>query len=112
LRRTEVVLVTVDDDGPVAVRRPNLLGAILLKGRVLMKKREGKFASDRQDLIRLLAYVENPRDLAADLSRAERGWLRGAEEAIDFDDGSLLELFPRETIIRARQALRLLVQAA
>lgn len=111
LRRTEVVLVSLDGAEPVAVRRPNLLGAILIKARVVTKKREEKYLSDRQDLIRLLSYVDDPRGLAADFGRGERGWLRDAEGAIDIDDVALSDLFPEQTLTRARQALRLLVQA-
>ena len=112
LRRTEVVLVSLAGAEAVAVRRPNLLGAILLKARVLAKRRDGKFLSDRQDLVRLLGYVEDPRGLAADLSRSEQGWLRSVAEEIAFEDGSLTELFPEETLLRARQAFRLLTQAS
>ncbi len=53
-------MVSLDGGEPVAVRRPNLLGAILIKARVLVKKRDGKYESDRQDLIRLLTYVDDP----------------------------------------------------
>jgi hypothetical protein len=91
------------------VRRPNLLGAILIKARVVVKKREGKYESDRQDLVRLLTYVEDPRGLAADMSRKEPGWLRDAQAAIDFEDPVLSAQFPGESLDRARQALRLLV---
>lgn len=110
LHRTEVILVSVDGAEPVAVRRPNLLGAILLKARVMMKRREGKFVSDRQDLIRLFGYVDDPRALAADLTSAERRWSRDAEDTIAFADPALAELFPQATILRARQAFRLLIQ--
>lgn len=111
LHRTEVVLVSLDTAAPVAVRRPNLLGAILIKARVVVKRRKGKFSSDRQDLIRLLGYVDDPRALGADLTRKEKEWLRDAEGPIGFDDRSLAELFPAPTLLRSRQALGLLVQA-
>jgi hypothetical protein len=110
LHRTEVVLVSLDGEEPVAVRRPSLLGAILIKGRVVAKRREVKYFSDRQDLIRLLTYVDDPRALAADVTRTESKRLRLAETAVDFEDPSLAELFDRETLGRARQALRLLAQ--
>jgi hypothetical protein len=110
LRRTEVVLVSFEGEEPVAVRRPNLLGAILIKARVVVKMREGKYESDRQDLVRLLTYVEDPRVLAADMSRKEPGWLRDAQAAIDFEDPVLSAQFSGESLDRARQALRLLAQ--
>jgi hypothetical protein len=110
LHRTEVVLVSLDGADPVAVRRPNLLGAILIKARVVVKKRERKYESDRQDMIRLLTYVEDPRALATDLGRKEPRWLRDAEGAIDFEDEALLDLFPAEVLSRGELALRLLAQ--
>jgi hypothetical protein len=110
LRRTEVVLVQIADSPPVAVRRPNLLGAILIKARVVAKRRKEKFDSDRQDLIRLLGYVEDPRGLAREeqLKGSEKKWLRDAEAALNFDDPELAELFPADTFERARQAFLLL----
>jgi hypothetical protein len=110
LRRAEAVLVSLDGAGPVAVRRPNLLGAILIKARVVVKKREGKYASDRQDLIRLLTYVDEPRALAADMSRKEPRWLHEAEGALGFEDQGLPVLFPVGVLERAQQVLRLLGQ--
>jgi hypothetical protein len=59
LRRAEIVLVSLDGADPVAMRRLSLLGAILIKARVVTKRRDGKYPSDRQDLIRLLGYVED-----------------------------------------------------
>lgn len=110
LRRTEVVLVSFEGEEPIAVRRPNLLGAILIKARVAVKKREGKYESDRQDLVRLLTYVENPRVLVADMSRKEPGWLRDAQAAIDFEDPVLSGQFREGSLDRARQALGLLAR--
>lgn len=110
LHRTEVVLVSLDGAEPVAIRRPDLLGAILLKARVVAKRREDKFQSDRQDLIRLLAYVEDPRVTAADMGEKERGWLADVERDLAFDDASLLELFPAQVLDRARQALALMTR--
>ncbi|HVW47122.1 MAG TPA: hypothetical protein VHA76_08715 [Solirubrobacterales bacterium] len=110
LRRTEVVLVSLGGREPIAVRRPNLLGAILIKARVVVKKRKGKFESDRQDLVRLLSYVDDPRTLRAELSRKEPAWLRDAEAAIDFDDPDLAAQFRGDGVARARQALGILAQ--
>jgi hypothetical protein len=110
LKRTEVVLVRLESSPPVAVRRPSLLGAILIKSRVVGKRRKEKFHSDRQDLIRLLSYVEDPRALAKDggLKSSERKWLRNVERALSFDDPDLAGVFSPPTIERSRQAFRLL----
>lgn len=110
LRRTEVVLVSLDSSPPVAMRRPTLLGAILIKARVVAKRRKEKFDSDRQDLIRLLSYVEDPRGLARDeqMKSSERKWLRDIEATLDFGDPIFAALFPVAVLERARQAFRLL----
>jgi len=78
LSRTEPVLARLGNSPPVIVRRPSILGAILIKARVVAKRRKEKFDSDRQDLIRLLTYVEDPRALAREeqLKASERKWLR------------------------------------
>jgi len=113
LLRTEVVLVRLAGSPPVAVRRPSLLGAILIKARVVAKRRKDKFQSDRQDLIRLLGYPDDPRALARDeqLKSSERKWLRNVEGALDFDDPALAATFRSDTLERARQAFRLLSRA-
>lgn len=113
LSRTEVVLVHLADSPPVAVRRPSLLGAILIKARVVARRRKEKFHSDRQDLIRLLSYVEDPRALAREeqLKPSERKWLRNVHAALNFADSGLAAVFPLDTLERARQAFRLLSSA-
>jgi hypothetical protein len=110
LRRTKAVLVSLGGAPPVAVRRPSLLGAILIKARVVAKRREEKFGSDREDLIRLLSYVEDPRGLAGDerLKSSEKRWLRDVEELLDFGDADVAALFSTAVLERAQQAFRLL----
>jgi hypothetical protein len=110
LWRTEVVLVSLSDSPPVAVRRPSLLGAILIKSRVVSKRRKEKFDSDRQDLIRLLSYVEDPRGLAGDgqMRSSERRWLLNVEAALNFEDPTWTALFPVIALERAQAAYRLL----
>jgi hypothetical protein len=82
LARTETVLVRLD--GREFELRPTLLGAILIKPRSLAKHRDPD--AQREDLLLLLSLVEAPRDLAAQMKRTERGWLRGAEERLRFDE--------------------------
>jgi hypothetical protein len=105
-----VVLISLGGAPPVAVRRPSLLGAILIKSRVVANRRKDKFASDREDLIRLLSYVEDPRRLADEeqLKISEKRWLRDVEEPLDFDDTGVATLFPAAVLERAQQALRLM----
>jgi hypothetical protein len=112
LRRSETVLVGLDERPAVPVRRPNLLGALLIKARVVAIEREEKFDSDRQDLVLLLSLVEDPRALAANdgMKNTERGWLRKVEEKIGFRDPYLGRLFPPATVTRAEQAFKLLTE--
>jgi hypothetical protein len=111
LNRSEVVMVSLDGGPAVPVRRPSLLGAILIKARVVAKKRKKKFDSDRQDLVLLLSLVDDPRALAVEgkIKESEKKWLRSIEEKLDFFDPLLSELFPPEKLERAVQAFRLLI---
>ena len=110
LGRTETVLVSLDGAPPRKLRRPNLLGAILIKARVVAKERPEKFDSDRQDLIRLLSYVEDPRGLAAQegLKGSEKKWLRKIEKKLDAADPTVAQLASPDVVERAHQALALL----
>jgi hypothetical protein len=108
LARAEVVRVSLDGGEPVEIRRPSLLGAILIKARVV-KRRRDKFESDRQDLIRLLGFVEDPRVLAGELKGNEKKWLREVGASLAFDDGALSDLFSVAELLAAEQAYLLLV---
>lgn len=61
------------------LRRPSLLGAILIKARAV-DVAPGEATKHRGDLAFLCGLVADPRALAADLSRSERGWLRDRKE--------------------------------
>lgn len=110
LARTEIVRVSLDGGPAVKLRRPSLLGAILIKARVLAKQRD-KFESDRQDLIRLLSFVENPRALAEaeELTKSEKRWLRDIEPLLAFEDTAMADVFPGGEVPLAEQAYRLLI---
>jgi hypothetical protein len=110
LVRTEPVLVRLADSPPVVIRRPTILGAILIKARVVARRRKDKFDSDRQDLIRLLTYVEDPRALAQaeEMKPSERKWLRNISAALAFNDPALQALFGGGRLERAEQAFQLL----
>lgn len=75
LQRAELVTVVVGGR-EFSLRRPSLLGAILIKARSLMKHADPD--SQREDLLRLLAMVEDPRASAAERRLTERRWLRDA----------------------------------
>ena len=112
LLRTEKVSVSLDGEQPVEVRRPSLLGAILIKARVVATQRERKHESDRQDLICLLSLVEDPRSLASGggLKKTEKRWLRDVQDLLDFEDAALTNLFSPADIANAEQAYRLLIR--
>jgi hypothetical protein len=92
--------------GEFALRRPTLLGAILIKARSLMKHADPD--SQREDLLRLLAMVDDPRAMAVELRPSERRRLRDASPRLAFDAFSALD---RATVRRAHQALRMLSDA-
>jgi hypothetical protein len=104
LARSEVVTVSVDGND-FELRRPTLLGAILMKARSIMRHADP--ASQRDDLLRLLALVEDPRVMASELKRSERTWLRRAESRLDFEAPTALD---SSTVGRARFAYQLLVR--
>lgn len=106
LERSEEVFVRVGDRG-FHLRRPTLLGAILIKARSLMVHDDP--ASQREDLLRLLSLIAEPRELAAELRDTERRWLRQAEERLDLQAPSLLIADLQR---RAELAYRLLVRGA
>jgi hypothetical protein len=88
------------------LRRPTLLGAILIKARSLMVHRDPD--AQREDLLRLLALVDDPRALAPELLKTERKWLRAAEERLAFDAPANLDA---AIVRRARRAHQLLLTA-
>jgi hypothetical protein len=110
LRRVEVVMVSLNGQRAVAVRRPSLLGAILIKARAVASERKEKFDSDRQDLVLLLSLIDDPRATATDggLKKRERKWLRDVEGRLNIADPGLAILFTRDALTRAGLAFRLL----
>jgi hypothetical protein len=108
LARAEVVPVSLDGGKPIEIRRPSLLGAILIKARAVKAQRD-KLESDRQDLMRLLSFVEDPRALAEGLKGNEKRWLQEVGTLLAFDDGALDVLFSITELSAAEQAYRLLV---
>jgi len=103
LERQEAVTVRLSDRA-FTLRRPTLLGAILIKARSLLVHEDP--ASQREDLVLLLSLVDDPRAMAGDLLRSERQWLRRAQEPLAFDRPANVSADRQR---RARLTLRLLV---
>lgn len=82
LARQEEVTVRLGER-TFTLRRPTLLGAILIKARSLVVHHDPE--SQREDLLLLLSLVEDPRTMASELKKSERRWLRDAEAPLAFD---------------------------
>jgi len=104
LARSETVTVTANGRS-FELRRPTLLGAVLIKARSLMVHRD--WETQREDLLALLAIIEDPRQMATELRQSERRWLRIAEQRLDPGGPSLLDADTRR---RADLADRLLIR--
>lgn len=106
LARSETVIVRVAERS-FPVRRPTLLGAILIKARALRVHSDPD--TQREDLLLLLSLVEDPRATAGELEKSEREWLRIAERHLAFNAPAALRV---ADVRRARQTLRLLVRTS
>jgi hypothetical protein len=106
LARSEVVTVSVDGL-EFELRRPTLLGAILIKARSIMRHADPE--AQREDLLRLLGLVDDPRATSSELKDSERTWLRRAEARLDLDGLTVLD---EATVRNARLTYRMLVRGA
>jgi len=104
LARSEVVTVTVEGSS-FELRRPTLLGAVLIKARSLMVHSDPE--SQREDLLRLLSLIEDPREMATSLRNSERRWLRVAEQRLRLSTPSVQNA---DAMRRAELAYRLLIR--
>jgi hypothetical protein len=102
LSRSEPVTVTVKGRS-FAVRRPTLLGAVLIKARSLMVHSDPE--SQREDLLQLLALIEDPRQMAGELRKTERRWLQAVEPQLNFSGLSLLDSEPMRRAVLAYRLL-------
>lgn len=107
LKRTEIVTISIPDTVPTPIRRPSLLGAILLKARALTVHERPR--DQEQDLILLLGFVEDPRAMRRELTGSEKSWLRKAYENLDLRSPHLLDHFPEAGLRKARTTLDLLI---
>ncbi len=78
-------IVKIDDgDGPITLPLPSLLGAIIMKARVVSNTAGRKSQPKHQrDLARLLALVPDPAALHGEMSKKEHGYVRDRAELLD-----------------------------
>ncbi len=105
IARSEAITVIVDGCS-FELRRPTLLGAVLIKARSLMVHSDPD--TQREDLLRLLSLIEDPREMASALRKSERKWLRVAEQRLNLSGPSVLDA---SSMRRAELAYRLLVRS-
>lgn len=105
LLRSEVVEIVVDG-AAVTLRRPTLVGAVLLKARALAV--HSRPEDQRHDLVTLLNIVEDPRAAREELSPKEIGWLRAISDRLALDDSGLEASFDAARLRAARAAFALL----
>lgn len=98
LVRTETVDVEIDG-AIVRVRRPTLLGALLIKARSILVHADPD--AQRADLVLLLSLIEDPSAMAEQLKGRERSWLRKCERQIALDDPILMAPFLNVRVQRA-----------
>ncbi|MFQ5743956.1 MAG: hypothetical protein ACE5HV_10255 [Acidobacteriota bacterium] len=80
LRRTELLEIGVGGNTG-KVRRPNLLGAILLKARAV--EVDDVPDDQREELCFLTSLIRDPIEMASELSSPEKRWLRRRQELLD-----------------------------
>lgn len=107
LQRSEVVAVTVDGrEG--AVRRPNLVGALVVKAAAHTNVGDQDPRRHRRDLLVLAGLITASDFADEDLSKKDRQRLRGILTAIERDRALLLEIpGTSESIARLRLAAQL-----
>ena len=80
LRRSVQVAVRTDTQAG-SIPRPSLLGAILIKARAIAV--DDLPDAQREDLAFLLSLVDDPFQMAEDLSHSERQWLSRQADLLD-----------------------------
>jgi hypothetical protein len=105
LQRIEVVEIVLDGVAS-RVRRPTLLGALLLKARALPV--HSRPEDQREDIITLLAVAEDPAAMRPSLTKTERRWLQSIETTLALEDPALLARFSLARLRAARAAYQIL----
>jgi hypothetical protein len=105
IQRTETIDVEIDGV-LVQVRRPTLLGAVLIKARAILVHADPD--AQRADLVLLLSLIADPRQAAGDLKGSERTWLHKCDQQLGLNDPLLMAPFPRTRVQRASLAYALL----
>jgi hypothetical protein len=107
LERTEEVELVVADGPSARIRRPTLLAAVLLKARAVPVHQHPEDQLD--DVIQLLASIDDPRALAQGLRGQQKKWLGALSTQLAFDDPRMLDRFGVNHLARARAAFQILI---
>lgn len=107
LNRAEAVEIVVEDTA-VTIRRPKLIGAILLKARALSV--HSRPQDQRHDLVLLLSLLEDPRAAREEITAKETQWLRSIDKLLSIDDPVFEASFETARLRAARVAYRFLTQ--
>lgn len=105
LARSEAMAVRLDGQ-QAEIRCPNLIGAILMKARAVTS---GDRPKDRDDLVVLLACIDDPLALRKEIKPTERRWLRRVKDHVESEEPGLSNRLPVDRHERARVAFRLLI---
>lgn len=107
LQRTIPIPVVMDDGSRATVPVPTLLGALLIKARSLLVHQDPD--AQRQDLVALLSYVDDPLEMRDQMRKTEATWLRRIEKQLNLGDPLLGRIYAAEDIRRAQATYTLLV---
>jgi hypothetical protein len=106
LQRTIPMRVVMDDGLRATVPVPTLLGALLIKARSLLVHQDPD--AQRQDLVALLSYVDDPLEMRDQMRKTETTWLRRIEKPLNLGDPLLGRIYASDDIRRAQATYTLL----
>ncbi len=89
------------------IRRPTLIGAVLLKARALTV--HSRPEDQRQDLITLLSLLGSQRTARTDLKTTEISWPRNVEAELNLNDNARAPIFDPAQLRAARAAYQVLI---
>ncbi|WP_249021572.1 hypothetical protein [Conexibacter sp. S30A1] len=86
---------------------PHCSARLLIKARSLLVHQDPD--AQRQDLVALLSYVDDPLEMRDQMRKTETTWLRRIEKPLNLGDPLLGRIYAADDIRRAQATYRLLV---